>query len=35
MTMLDAVERTGFDYMIVGALAANAYSFARATKDDP
>jgi hypothetical protein len=24
--MLDAVERTGFDYMIVGALAANAYS---------
>jgi hypothetical protein len=33
LAMLEAVEKTGFDYVIVGALAANAYSFARATKD--
>ena len=33
LATLDAVEKTGFDYVIVGALAANAYSFARATKD--
>ena len=33
LATLDAVEKTGFDYVIVGALAANAYCFARATKD--
>ena len=33
LATLDAVEKTGFDYVIVGALAANAYGFARATKD--
>ena len=30
---LDAIERSGVDYLIVGALAVNAYTFSRSTKD--